>query len=125
MDVFERKGSNALREYLKERELAHDSIVRNFTNIRTILNFALAEIFLQPSTGFRGVFLGDATAPKKRYVPTPEALIKSQCRCKSHDNELRWWRQTNRLKHQKPADCKRYEAIKERYSLRAASRFSL
>mgnify|MGYP001458245067 CR=1 FL=1 len=33
--------------------------------------------------------------------------------------------QTNRLKHQKPGEREFYEAIRERHSVRAASRFSL
>ena len=35
------------------------------------------------------------------------------------------WCQTNRLKHQKPGDREFYEAIRERHSVRAASRLSL
>jgi hypothetical protein len=35
------------------------------------------------------------------------------------------WCQTNRLKHQKPGEREFYEAIRERHSVRAASRFSL
>ena len=35
------------------------------------------------------------------------------------------WCQTNRLKHQKPREREFYEAIRERHSVRAASRFSL
>ena len=38
-----------------------------------------------------------------------------------------WWRwcQTNERKHQKPREREFYEAIRERHSVRAASRFSL
>ena len=38
-----------------------------------------------------------------------------------------WWRccQTNWLKHQKPRERELYEAIRERHSVKAASRFSL
>jgi len=35
------------------------------------------------------------------------------------------WCQTNRLKHHKPWERAFYEAIRERHSVRAASRFSL
>ena len=35
------------------------------------------------------------------------------------------WCQTNRLKHQKPEEREFYEVIRERHSVRAASRFSL
>ena len=35
------------------------------------------------------------------------------------------WCQTNRLKHQKPGERAFYGAIRERHSVRAASRFSL
>ena len=90
LDAYDRKDANALREYLKERGLAQDSISRNFTNVRAIVNFALREFGLQASTAFSGVFLGEATAPKKRYVPSPDELRKLQNLCKSHDDELRW-----------------------------------
>ena len=90
LDAYDRKDANALREYLKERGLAQDSISRNFTNVRAIVNFALREFGLQASTAFSGVFLGEATAPKKRYVPSPDELRKLQNLCKSYDDELRW-----------------------------------
>lgn len=90
LDAYDRKDANALREYLKERGLAQDSIARNFTNVRAIVNFALCEFGLQASTAFSGIFLGEATTPKKRYVPSPDELHKLQSLCKSHDDELRW-----------------------------------
>ena len=90
LDAYDRKDANALREYLKERGLAQDSIARNFTNVRAIVNFALREFGLQPSTAFSGVFLGEAMAPKKRYVPNEDELRSLQCLCRSHDDELRW-----------------------------------
>jgi len=90
LDAYDRKDANALREYLKERGLAQDSISRNFTNVRAIVNFALREFGLQASTAFSGVFLGEATAPKKRYVPSPDELRKLHNLCKSYDDELRW-----------------------------------
>ena len=44
---------------------------------------------------------------------------------KSSDEGLDRWCQTNRLKYQKPEELVFYAAIRERHSVRAASRFSL
>jgi integrase len=90
LDTYDRKDANALREYLKERGLARESITRNFTNVRAIVNFALREHGQQPSTAFSGLFLGEAVAPKKRYVPTSDELLRLQALCKSYDDEPRW-----------------------------------
>ena len=42
-----------------------------------------------------------------------------------NEQSFKWCCQTNRLKHQKPWEREFYEAIRERHSVRAASRLSL
>jgi hypothetical protein len=55
--------------------------------------------------------------------PTPKHLSRSlMIQILSHSYRCC---QTNRLKHQKPWERGFYEAIRERHSVRAASRFSL
>lgn len=90
IDTYERKDANALREYLKSRGLAKESIARNITNVRAVINFALREHGLATNSAFSGVYLGEADAPKKRYVPTALELGKLQELCRTQDDELRW-----------------------------------
>lgn len=90
IDALVRKDANALREYLKSRGLAQDSIARNFTNIRAILNFALRENGLQASTAFSGVYFGEPVVPKKRYVPSTGELQTLVHQCRQTDDQVRW-----------------------------------
>lgn len=90
IDAFVRTDANAFREYLRARGLSKDSIARNLTNIRAIINFASKEHGLQPSSTFSGVYLGEPTVKKKRYVPTNSEMKKLQALCRYTDDELRW-----------------------------------
>ena len=90
IDTYERKDANALREYLKSRGLAKESIARNLTNVRAVINFVLREHGLPTNSAFSGVYLGESDAPKKRYVPTALELGKLQEMCRTQDDELRW-----------------------------------
>ena len=90
VDTYERKDANALREYLKGRGLAKESIARNMTNVRAVINFVLREHGLPTNSAFSGVYLGEVGAPKKRYVPTASELKTLQQLCRAQDDELRW-----------------------------------
>ena len=90
VDTYERKDANALREYLKGRGLAKESIARNMTNVRAVINFVLREHGLSTNNAFSGVYLGEEKAPKKRYVPTELELKTLQELCRKQDDELRW-----------------------------------
>ena len=70
VDIYERKDANAFRDYLKSKGLAKESIARNLTNVRAVINFVLREHGLPTNSAFSGVYLGEMGAPKKRYVPT-------------------------------------------------------
>ena len=90
IDIYDRKDANALREYLKARGLAKESITRNMSNIRAVINFVLREHGLPTNSAFSGVYLGETDAPKKRYVPTKIELRTLQDLCYAQDDELRW-----------------------------------
>ena len=90
VDIYERKDANALREYLKGRGLAKESIARNMSNVRAVINFVLREHGLSTNSAFSGVYLGETEAPKKRYVPTIPELKTLQQLCRTQDDELRW-----------------------------------
>ena len=90
IDAYQRRDANALREFLRERGLAKESIARNLTNVRAVINFVLREHGIQPNTAFSGIYLGENEAPKRRYVPTADELRKLQQMCKQYDDEPRW-----------------------------------
>ena len=90
IDAYVRSDANALREHLRGRGLAAESIGRNLTSIRAIVNFVSKEEGLQPPLTFSGVYLGEPTRKTDRYVPTTTELRLLQARCRSSDDELRW-----------------------------------
>lgn len=90
IDAFVRADANAFREYLRARGLSKDSIARNLTNIRAIINFVSKENGLQPNMAFNGVYLGELTNKLKRYVPKIQEIRKLQAFCRSTDDDLRW-----------------------------------
>ena len=90
IDTFVRSDANAFRNYLKGRGLSKDSISRNFTNVRAIVNFVLREEGLQPTSVFSGVYLGEGGKAQKRYVPTEGELRKLVIKCRAADDDQRW-----------------------------------
>ena len=88
--AYVRADANAFREYLRGRGLSSESIGRNLTSIRAIVNFVSKEEGLQPPLAFSGVYLGEPTRKTDRYVPTANELRLLQARCRSSDDELRW-----------------------------------
>ena len=90
IDTFARSDANAFRDYLKSRGLSKDSITRNFTNVRAIVNFVLREEGFQPTSVFSGVYLGEGGEAQKRYVPTVSELRKLSKECRAADDDQRW-----------------------------------
>jgi integrase len=90
IDAYVRADANALREHLRGRGLSSESIGRNLTSIRAIVNFVSKEEGLQPPLAFSGVYLGEPTRKMDRYVPTGTELRLLQARCRSSNDELRW-----------------------------------
>jgi len=90
IDTYVRTDANALREHLRVRGLSSESIGRNLTSIRAIINFVSKEEGLQPPLAFSGVYLGEPTRKAERYVPTATELRLLQTRCRSSNDELRW-----------------------------------
>ena len=90
IDAYVRADANSLREYLRSRGLSSESIGRNLTSVRAIVNFVSKEEGLQPPLAFSGVYLGEPTRKTDRYVPTIAELRSLQARCRSSNDELRW-----------------------------------
>lgn len=90
VDQLRRQDANALREFLKQRGLARDSISRNFTTVWAVINFALQEAGLPSTSIFSNVYLGEERASKKRYVPSEKELTTLTYSCKTYDDQMRW-----------------------------------
>jgi len=90
IDTFVRSDANAFRDYLKGRGLSKDSISRNFTNVRAIVNFVLREEGLQPTSVFSGVYLGEGREAQRRYVPSMSELSTLSKECRASDDDQRW-----------------------------------
>jgi integrase len=90
IDAYVRTDANAFREYLRGRGLSSESMGRNLTSIRAIVNFVSKEEGLQPPLAFSGVYLGEPTRKTDRYVPTTTELRSLQACCRSSDDGLRW-----------------------------------
>lgn len=90
INQLKRQDANALREFLRQRGLAKDSIIRNFTNVRAVINFALQEAGLPSTSIFSNVYLWEERAPKKRYVPSEKEPTTITSLCRSQDDQMRW-----------------------------------
>ena len=90
LDYYDRADANAFREFLKGRSLTQDSIARNITNVRAVINFALREHGLPPNQAFSGVYLGENVPAKKRYVPSVAEVHQLQRECRYADDPSRW-----------------------------------
>ena len=68
IDAYVRANANALRNYLRGRGLSAESIKRNLSNLRAVMNFVSKELGLEPSPVFSGVYLGDDVETIKRKI---------------------------------------------------------
>ena len=66
--------ANALRDYLQSRGLSSESIKRNLSNLRAIINFVSKELGLEPTLAFSGVYLGEDIEMIKRLPVAVEDI---------------------------------------------------
>jgi integrase len=90
IDAFVRADANALRDYLKARGLSSESIKRNLSNLRAIINFVSKELGLEPTLAFSGVYLGEDVEVPKRMPVAVEDIKRIQRLCRQMDDEPRW-----------------------------------
>ena len=83
IDAYVRTDANALRDYVRGRGLSSETIKRNLSNLRAIMNFVSKELGLDPSVAFSGVYLGEDVVTVKRKpvavkdIETKETTITS------------------------------------------------
>ena len=90
IDAYVRADANALRNYLRGRGLSAESIKRNLSNLRAVMNFVSKELGLEPSPVFSGVYLGDDVETIKRKPVAVDDIRELQSLCRQTDDEPRW-----------------------------------
>ena len=88
--AFVRADANALRDYLQSRGLSSESIKRNLSNLRAIINFVSKELGLEATLAFSGVYLGEHIETIKRMPVAVEDIKWLQRLCRQMDDEPRW-----------------------------------
>jgi integrase len=90
LDGYTSADAASFRDYLLERGLTTNSVKRNFSTIRSIINLSIQEHGLDIKNAFSRVFLPDLDDSKKRK-PIPLDNIKQiQKDCMQADDEARW-----------------------------------
>ena len=87
---YTRSDALTLRDWLVDRGLTGSSVTRNFSYVKAIINFALAEFALDARNPFIGVY-HDRTAGVSTRKPIPVAnIFKVQQECRAIDDDMRW-----------------------------------
>src|SRR6056297_2240009 len=90
LTAYTRADANNFRDALLAKGLAGSSITRVFGTVRSVFNFAAAEIGISISNPFAGVYY-DRQAGVEGRQPLPVEAIKSLQRlCRDEDDDLRW-----------------------------------
>jgi integrase len=90
LTAYTRADANFFRDTLLQKGLAGTSITRTFGTVRTIFNFAAAEVGITVSNPFTGVYY-DRRAGVADRQPMPLASIRAlQTICMEYDDDLRW-----------------------------------
>lgn len=87
---YTRADANSFRDALIAKGLAGSSMTRVFGTVRSIFNFAAAEIGITVKNPFAGVYY-DRKAGVEDRAPLPiDAIRKLQSLCRNEDDDLRW-----------------------------------
>lgn len=90
LTAYTRADANSFRDALLAKGLAGSSITRVFGTVRSVFNFAAAEIGISVSNPFAGVYY-DRQAGVEDRQPLPVETIKSlQTLCRDEDDDLLW-----------------------------------
>ena len=80
----------AYRDYLLKKGLTTNSVKRNFSTIRSIINLCIQEHGLDCKNAFSKVYLPDLDDSKKRKPIPIENIRQIQKDCRQADDEARW-----------------------------------
>lgn len=90
LTAYSRTDANRFRDALLAKGLAGSSITRVFGTVRSVFNFAAAEVGITVSNPFAGVYY-DRQAGVEDRRPLPVETIRSlKALCRDEDDDLRW-----------------------------------
>ena len=90
LDGYASSDAAAYRDYLLKKGLTTNSVKRNFSTIRSIINLCIQEHGLNCKNAFSRVYLPDLDDSKKRKPIPIENIRQIQQDCMQADDEARW-----------------------------------
>ena len=90
LDEYASSDAAAYRDYLLKKGLTTNSVKRNFSTIRSIINLCIQEHGLDCKNAFSRVYLPDLDDSKKRKPIPIENIRQIQKDCRQADDEARW-----------------------------------
>ena len=90
LDEYASSDAAAYRDYLLKKGLTTNSVKRNFSTIRSIINLCIQEHGLDCKNAFSRVYLPDLDDSKKRKPIPIESIRQIQQDCREADDEARW-----------------------------------
>ena len=90
LDEYASSDAAAYRDYLLKKGLTTNSVKRNFSTIRSIINLCIQEHGLDCKNAFSRVYLPDLDDSKKRKPIPIESIRQIQQDCREADGEARW-----------------------------------
>ena len=90
LDEYVSSDAAAYRDYLLKKGLTTNSVKRNFSTIRSIINLCIQEHGLDCKNAFSRVYLPDLDDSKKRKPIPIENIRQIQQDCREADDEARW-----------------------------------
>jgi integrase len=90
IDTYASSDAAAFRDYLLKRGLMTNSVKRNFSTIRSVINLSIQEYGLDCKNAFSRVYLPDLDDSKKRKPISMTDICEIQRRCRFEDDEARW-----------------------------------
>ena len=90
LDLYKTSDAAHLRQWLLEKGLSISSVQRTFGVVRAVVNFAIAEVGLEISNKFIGVYLPTQHLGEKRKPIAEDKLKDLQQACMVVDDDIRW-----------------------------------
>ena len=90
LDAYSSADAALYRDYLLNKGLTTNSVKRNFSTIRSIINLCIQEYGLDCRNPFSRVYLPDLNDSKKRKPIPIENIRQIQKDCMAIDDDVRW-----------------------------------
>ena len=90
LDEYSSSDAATYRDYLLKKGLTTNSVKRNFSYIRSIINLCIQEHGLDCKNAFSRVYLSDLDDSKQRMPIPIESIRQIQKDCIKADDEARW-----------------------------------